>query len=262
MGFSPGGDESSRAEKDADDSFESPASGQTTVASSTSYESINQLEHARPLDLAGTGSSLETEIVVLKTSPAPVPETAPYKDCLVNFTARRVVDDKGLPFVGDQIYNFATYAFRDRKWLDGGRLMPGCRLQIKAREFYSAPPHVQSTRRVDETGDFDSPLYFVEELDIKEGFLRALPEPPEEEESRRQVAMIQRILAAYEDGVVGGVRDGWFFDLKETGHYRRDFWKGYENPNPRIEGSFRAILTARSRKSYCGGYFPPWLAHR
>ncbi len=199
---------------------------------------------AGPAEIAFSDDAelIEAEVIILQASEPPDPETAPYKDCLIHLLAKEI-SRNSLPVDDGRTLNLVVYAFKDRKWERSVLIQKGVRLNIVAQDFFTTPQTLQTLQRVDETGDFISPVMWVRDWTLREGALDAFPEPPDEDLVPRQLALIKKILPLYDDLVIGGVKNGWFFDLKSTDHYKPDFWKGYENQNPNIQGSFKAITT-------------------
>lgn len=187
--------------------------------------------------------SIKAEVMILGSSEVPDPQSAPYAECLTHLQAKVIAID-GKLVTDDQTLNLVTWAFRNREWEDGGRLRRGCRISITGGDFFqTASQEVQQLQRVDTINDFDSPMIWVPQWQLLEGILASSQLPPRDEIVAKQLALIQHTMAGYGDLVIGGVHDGWFFDLKNSDHYKPDFWRGFKHSNTAIQGSYEAILT-------------------
>ncbi len=99
---------------------------------------------------------------VVTISAVPDPADAPYEDCLTHLKLEAVNAAGGFE-PGDSLIVVA-WGFRDRVLSGGAVLRPGDSILIEPVAFETVEQTHRHTMRVDDTGDFESPLYWAEKI--------------------------------------------------------------------------------------------------
>lgn len=99
---------------------------------------------------------------VVAISAVPDPADAPYEDCLTHVKLQAVNSAEGFE-AGDSLV-IVAWGFRDRKLAEAAVLEPGDTIVIEPVTFESVEETHRHTMRVDDTGDFESPLFWAETI--------------------------------------------------------------------------------------------------
>ncbi len=167
------------------------------------------------------------QAVVEKVSRTPDPRKAPYADCLITLQCqlkkRRAGDFDAPEFLA------VFPAFQARKLTGAHRFAPGDAIAMSLVPMSRVSGRLQSVMRIDETDDYLSPVYWVEDWRGQGSGPREVS--PQNTAPVRPSAMdtaalppLNRALLAQGPGCVRGQRGEFFFNLLSRQIYRPGFW--------------------------------------